>query len=150
MDHRVARLRTPEECVIVAKNALAMKRPDIALEARRRAVDIQVATHEAPTPPTPLEAETLAAIYASEAAMSHVKGKKVRATKSWQIVREKGLLQAAERGAANSEADHAALVELGLEDLSFDALILRHPESFSASAVEAATARATKRKKIQA
>jgi hypothetical protein len=146
MDHRVARLRTPEECVIVAKNALAMKRPDIALEARRRAVDIQVASHDAPTPPTPLEAETLAAIYASEAAMSHVRGKKVRATKSWQIAREKGLLQAAER-AANSDADHAALVELGLEDLSFDALILRHPESFSAAAVAAATTRASKRNK---
>jgi hypothetical protein len=143
MDHRVARLRTPEECVIVAKNALAMKRPDIALEARRRAVDIQVASHEAPTP---LEAETLAAIYASEAAMTHHRGKKTRATKSWQIAKEKGLLQAAER-AANSDAEHAALVELGLEDLSFDALILRHPESFSAAAVEAATARAAKRAK---
>jgi hypothetical protein len=147
MDHRVARLRTPEECVIVAKNALAMKRPDIALEARRKAVDLQVSTYEAPTPPTPLETETLAAIYASEAAMSHQRGKKTRATKTWHIAKEKGLLQAAER-AANTDADHAALVELGLEDLSFDALILRHPESFSAAAVAAATARASKRQKI--
>jgi hypothetical protein len=143
MDHRVARLRTPEECVIVAKNALALKRPDIALEARRRAVDIQVATHEAPTP---LETEALAAIYASEAAMSHQKGKKTRATKTWQVVKEKGLLQAAER-AVNSEADLAALAELGLEDLSFDALILRHPDSFSAAAVAASTARASKRQR---
>jgi hypothetical protein len=143
MDHRVARLRTPEECVIVAKNALAMKRPDIALEARRRAVDLQVSTHESPTP---LETEALAAIYASEAAMSHQKGKKARATKTWQIVKEKGLLQAAER-AVNSEADLAALAELGLEDLSFDALILRHPDSFSAAAVAASTARAAKRQK---
>jgi hypothetical protein len=144
MDHRVARLRTPEECAIVAKNAMALKRPDIALEARRKAIEMLVASHPAGSP---VETETLAAIYASEAAMTHQRGKKARATRTWEVVRKKGLIAAAER-ALHSEDDHATLVELGLEDLSFDALILRHPESFSAAAVAASTARDTERRKI--
>jgi hypothetical protein len=145
MDHRVARLRTPEECAIVAKNAMALKRPDIALEARRKAIEMLVSTHETVT--APVETETLAAIYASEAALTHQRGKKARATRTWEVVRKKGLIAAAER-VLHTEGDHATLVELGLEDLSFDALILRHPESFSAAAVAASTARDIERRKV--
>ena len=50
MDHRVERLRTPAECAIFARNAVDKKRPDLALEAHRKAVDLQVATHEAASP----------------------------------------------------------------------------------------------------
>jgi hypothetical protein len=144
MDERVTRLRTPEECDIFATNATARKRPDLALEARRKAVDLKVATHSADTP---LEKEALAALYSYETALTHQKGKKVRATRTWQLVKKKGILKAAQQTVC-TEADHQALLNLGLEDLSLDALIQRHPESFSAEAVESSAARMAERRKI--
>jgi len=61
MDHRVERLRTPAECASFARNAVAKNRPDLALEANRKSVNLNVATHEALTP---LEADGFAAVYA--------------------------------------------------------------------------------------
>ena len=77
MDHRVERLRTPAECEIFAKNATALKRPDLALEARRKAVDMQASTHETTSP---IEMEAFASVYALEALLTRKNGKKTRAS----------------------------------------------------------------------
>jgi hypothetical protein len=135
MDYRVERLRTPAECGIFAQNAAAKNRPDLVLEAHRKAVDLQVSTHETASP---LEAEALAAVYAHEALLAHQNGKKTRATTTWQAIKRYGIVEALQRVLNRPEQaeNRAALRELGLEDLAFEAVVLRHESSFSDAAVK--------------
>jgi hypothetical protein len=135
MDHRVERLRTPAECEIFARNAVAKNRPDLALEAQRKAVNLKVATHEAATP---LEAEALATVYAHEALLAHRNGRKTRATGTWQAIKRHGIIEAIQKAVSRrSQTDNRAeLREIGLEDLAFEAFVLRHEASFSPAAVQ--------------
>jgi hypothetical protein len=84
MDHRIEMLETPAECEIFARNATARKRPDLAVEARRKAVDMLAATHDANSP---VESEAFAAVYAYEALLTRMNGKKTRATGTWREVK---------------------------------------------------------------
>jgi hypothetical protein len=140
MDHRVESLRTPAECEIFARNATAKKRPDLAIEARRKAVDMQAATHETASP---LEAEGFAAVYAYEALLSRKNGKKTRATTTWQAIKRYGVIAAIQKAVSRppQSADYETLREMGLGDLAFEALVLRHEASFSDEAVQASKAR---------
>jgi hypothetical protein len=140
MDHRVENLRTPAECEIFAKNAAARKRPDLALEARRKAVDMQASTHEAASP---VEAEAFAAVYAYEALLTRRNGKKTRATGTWQAIKRYGVIEAIQRAVSRpAEAEgYETLREMGLEDLAFEALVLRHETSFSDETVQVSRTR---------
>ena len=143
MDHLVERLRTPEECESFAKNAAARKRPDLALEARRKAVEMKASQHNAETP---LETEAFAAVYAYEALLTQQKGKKTRASRTWALIRRHGIIQAVEKemNRPTEPGDYEALLEMGMADLAFEALVVRHPESFSAEALGTSTARLAK------
>jgi hypothetical protein len=140
MDYRVERLKTPAECEIFAKNARARNYPDLALAAQRKAIDLQVATHATASA---LEAESLAAVYAYEALLTRRNGKKTRATGTWQAVRRYGVVEAVQRAVCRPPEDPATITlrDLGLEDLAFEALVVRHEASFSAEAIEASKAR---------
>jgi hypothetical protein len=140
MDHRITRLRTPAECEIFAKNATARKRPDLALAARRKAVEMQASAHATDSP---VEAEALAAVYAYEALLTRKNGKKTRATGLWQVIKRWGIIEAVQRTLDRpaETASYDTLRELGMEDLAFEALIVRHAESFSDQAVETSRAR---------
>jgi|SRR5687768_12803916 hypothetical protein len=140
MDYRVARLRTPAECEIFAKNAIARNHPDLALAARRKAIDLQVSTHETASA---VEAESLAAVYAYEALLTRRNGKKTRATGTWQAIRRYGIIEAVQRAVCRPPEGPAdiTLRDLGLEDLTFEALVVRHEASFNAAAIEASKAR---------
>ena len=144
MDYRVERLRTPAECEIFAKNAIARNHPELALAARRKAIDLQVSTHETASA---VETEGLAAVYAYEALLTRRNGKKTRATATWQAVKRYGIIEAVQR-AVSRPADEPpgtlTLRDLGLEDLTFEALVIRHEASFSAAAIEASKARLAK------
>jgi hypothetical protein len=143
MDYRVERLRTPAECESFAKNAIARNHPELALAARRKAIDLQAATHETGSA---VEAEAFAAVYAYEALLTRRNGKKTRATGTWQAVRRYGIIEAVQR-AVNAPPDKPGAVtlrDLGLEDLAFEALVLRHEAAFSAAAIEASKARLAK------
>ena len=143
MDYRVERLRTPAECESFAKNAVARNHPELALLARRKAIDLQASTHETGSP---VETEAFAAVYAYEALLTRRNGKKTRATATWQAVRRYGIIEAVQR-AVNRPPDEPGtltLRDLGLEDLAFEALVMRHEASFSAAAIEASKARLAK------
>ena len=146
MDHRVERLRTPEECESFAKNAAARKRPDLALEARRKAVEMKASEHEVQTP---VEKEALAGVYAYEALLTQKNGKKTRASRTWQLIKRYGIIEAVQRAVNRpaETADYESLLEMGMADLAFEAIILRHPEAFSAEAVGASEARLAERSK---
>ena len=134
MDYRVERLRTPAECEIFAKNAAARNRPDLVLEAQRKAIDLQVSTHETGSL---VEAEGFAAVYAYEALLTRKNGKKTRATAIWQAIKRRGIIEAVQSAVSRppDRTGRVTLRDLGLEDLAFEALVVRHEASFSDAAV---------------
>ena len=82
MHELVMRIKDPDLCYVFAKNATRRGHPELALEAYRRAVDLRALEHSASN-----EAELAAfrAIYAYEEALSYNKGKRTRATGTWQM-----------------------------------------------------------------
>jgi hypothetical protein len=135
----VARLTTPEDCEEFAQWAQT-RTPDLAAQARRRAVELRAAAHGASNT---VEQELYAAVYAYEAVLANKRDRRVTASRTWQMIRRHGIVQAAERAVNRPQptAGYNALVELGLANHAFEAVILRHPESFSPEAVARAAAR---------
>jgi hypothetical protein len=133
MDERVARLKTPEDCEQFAIN-VQTKLPDLAQAARRRAVELRAAAHGAESA---AEQEALAAVYAYERVQSARSGRKFRASRTWQMIDRHGIIEAVQR-AVNRPADpvgYKALAEMGMLDLAFESVVLRHPDTFTPEAV---------------
>ncbi len=133
MDERIAELKTPEDCEQFAAKVLAQL-PALAQAACRRAVELRAAAHGAAEV---TEREALEAVYAYERVLSERRGKKIRASRTWQMIHRYGIIEAVER-AVNRRADpsgYTALAEMGMQDLAFEAIVLRHPGVFSPEAV---------------
>jgi hypothetical protein len=135
MDESIKRtLSTPEECEQFAINVEARGKPELAIEARRLAIELRAAAHGARTT---AEREALEAVYAYERAMSVLKGKKTRASRTWQMIERRGIIPAVEVVVSRpaESAGYTTLVKMGLEKMAFEAVVLRHPEVFSSDAV---------------
>lgn len=134
MNELIAKLKTPEECVVFEKNVLDRGRPDLALEARKRAVELHAIQHGAATE---VERECLEAVFAYEQVLSAKNGKKTRASRTWPMIERHGIIGAVERAVDRKvdTAGYTALVGMGLQDYAFESVILRHPQSFSQDAV---------------
>lgn len=135
MDERVKKITTPEGCVIFAKNCVERGRPDLAEQARERAVQLRAEAYGAESE---AEKEALEAVYAYEEVLSIKNGKKTRAGRTWQMINRHGIIDAVER-AVNRPVEtqgYTALTEMGLENYAFEAVILRYPDLFSPEAVQ--------------
>jgi hypothetical protein len=133
-DSIITKLATPEECLSFEKNALLRNRPDLAKEARRRAIQLRAEKYGAKTD---AEKECLEAVYAYERVLTDKNGKTTRANRTWQMIKRHGIIPAVERAVSRpvETAGYTALVEKGLEDFAFEAVILRHPQHFSQEAI---------------
>lgn len=123
-------LTNPKEC-----ENLAIILTELARLSRRRAIELRAESHNFNRE---VEIELLQAIYAYEELLTQRNGRRTRANRTWQMVTRYGIIKAAER-AVNRPADAMGfriLVEMGLVDLTFEAVILRHPEEFSVNIVE--------------
>jgi len=129
MHDLVMRIKDPKLCYVFARNAVSRGHPELALQSYRRAVDLRTEQHE-----TNCEAEEAAvrAIYAYEEALSYRKGKRTRATGTWQLVSRKGIFNAlAQRVESRTTPDvMPTLKELGMEDYSFSATMKAYPQAF--------------------
>jgi hypothetical protein len=145
MDVRVARLQTADECEQFALN-VESRLPDLARDARRRAVELRAADHGAKTV---AEQEALKAVYAYEGALAQKHGKNVRASRTWQMIDRHGILGAVERAVDRPDdpTGYRALVEMGMQDLAFEEVVLRHRDAFSAEAVSRSLERLERWKK---
>jgi hypothetical protein len=137
MDEKVARLMTPEDCEQFARN-VQKDHPELTQEAHRRAVELR-ADARAKTLGLngPVEREALQAIYAYEEVLSKKNGKPTHASRTWQMVTRHGIIGTVER-AVNRRTDasgYLALVEMQMQDITFESVVLRHPDDFSADAV---------------
>ena len=135
MDDRVRKLSTPKECEVFARNALAQGRLDLATEARQRAVELRAAAYGATSD---AERECLEAIYAYEEILFDKHGKRVKASRTWQMIKRRGIIAAIEQAVDRPDgtAGFTALKNVGLENFAFEAVILRHSTLFSDRAVE--------------
>ena len=133
MDERVARLKTPDDCEQFALNVEA-RLPDLACAARRRAVELRAAEHGTETA---AEREALEAVYAYERVLWKKRGKRIRAARTWQMIKRHGIIDTVERAVKRNDdpAGYTALVEMGMQDLAFEAVVLRYPDVFSPEAV---------------
>ena len=135
MDELIAKLKTPEECIVFEKNVTERNRPDLALAARKRAVELRALQHGATTD---VERECLEAVFAYEQVLSAKNGKKTRASRTWPMIERHGIIDAVERAVNRKDEamGYTALLKMGLENYAFEAVILRHPSSFSADVVQ--------------
>ena len=139
MDEIISRLKTPEECEQLAKNVLE-KNPELARQARRRAVELHAAAYGAESA---AEREALQAVYAYEQVLSKTRGKKTRASRTWQMIKRHGILGAVERAVNRKDVTmgYKSLIEMGMQDFAFEAVVMRYPSLFSPEALKRATQR---------
>ncbi len=129
MHELVMRIKEPELCYVFARNANRKGHPELALQAYRRAVDLRA---EKAGANCEVELAALRAVFAYEEALSFSKGKRTRATGTWQMIGRHGLLPAiCKRLHSGTDAALAqVLKELGMEDYSFAAVYQAYPDAF--------------------
>ena len=134
MDLRVVKLKSPAECESFAQNARERGAPDLADQARKRAVQLRAEAHGATTE---AERECLEAVYAYEEVLSASRGRRQPASRTWQMIHRHGVRPAVERIVTKraESAGYSALAEMGLLDMAFEAVVLRYPDFFSAEAI---------------
>jgi len=139
MDETVRRLRTPEECEQFIKN-VQERYPALAIEARRKAVELRAAAHGAQTA---AEREALQAVYAYEEVLSAKRGCKTKASRTWQMIKRHGIINAVERAVNRKQETlgYTTLIEMNMQDFAFEAVVLRYPDLFSPETIERAKAR---------
>jgi hypothetical protein len=106
---------------------------------RREIIESRARKH---SPRNDAERDAYAAVYAYEEVKSTTK-RRFRANRTWQAIERHGIIQAVERlvTRATETEGYRARVAAGLEEMAFEAVILRHPEVFSTEAVAAASER---------
>lgn len=142
MDERIQRLDTLRKCENFARNATERDRPDLAAEARQRAVQLRAEEYGAKST---AEKEALQAVYAYEDLLTNKNGRTTRASRTWQMIKRHGIIEAIERAVKRDAVTqgYTMLVEMGLQEYAFEAVILRHPDVFSDEAVQISRARLT-------
>jgi hypothetical protein len=118
----------------------ACANPKTSREARRQRVMLRAANH---APTSQAERECYEAVYAYEEALSKLNGKTTRASRTWPVIEKKGVIAAVEAIVTRAVETKAyrLLIEMELEDMTFEAVILRHPDVFSSDALAASQRR---------
>lgn len=134
MDRRVLALKTVAECRTFAENARERGAKDLADQSLQRAIQLRAQARGATTD---VEHECLEAVYAYEEILTSKRGKRQPASRTWQMIKRHGVLPAVERIVTKvaESSGYTELVKMGLKDFSFEAVVVRHPESFSQDAV---------------
>ena len=139
-EERIEKLGTWQQCETFAKNAEARGRPDLAILAKRRAVELRVSLHAVQTF---AEKEALRAVYAYEETLVRKHGRRIRASRTWQMIKRHGIIHAVER-AVNRTGEtqgYKALADMGMLDYAFENVVLRYPELFRVETVKRAQTR---------
>jgi len=133
MHKLVKRIKEPELCYVFAKNAIQRGHPHLAQQAYRRAVDLRAEQYGAKSK---AEFAALRAIYAYEECLGYAKGKRTRATGTWQMVNRFGLLTAVHTRMQSSSGEDVmqALRELDMADYSFEAVATEYGQEIQQAA----------------
>jgi hypothetical protein len=126
-------LETPAECDQLIEN-VEKRNPDLAKRALRKKIEIQAVKHGAKSD---AETEAVQAIYAYEEAQSKIKGHKSRASRTWPMIKKYGIIGTVEKLVTKPQVTMGfnTLIEMGLLDYAFEAVVLRYPQLFSEKAI---------------
>lgn len=140
MEERIARLKTSRDARKLAENARRLGYSELEARALQRASELN-AIEDGYT--SPAQQAIATALNAYEEQQSQLKGRTFRANRTRQMLAKHGALAAAERMVLHRQPSKGfeVLEEAGLQELSFEAIIDRFPDEFSAASVEAARAR---------
>ena len=118
---------------LLAKNAGA-ERPDIASAALKRLIELRALEYGAKSE---AEIECLKALYAYEEVLRDRHGRRQPAAYTRRMFKDHGVLKAVDLLVSKEKetAGYTALVEVGLQDYAFEAVVLRYPTLFSPAAV---------------
>jgi hypothetical protein len=132
-DPYINKLDTPEKCERYAQNVQAGS-PENAKAARRRAIELQAQQFSASTG---AEREALQAVFAYERVLSEKNGKKTRANRTWKMIKSRGIIPAVDHivKKPSESSGYTILVDMGMQDMAFEAVVLRYPDLFSEEAV---------------
>ena len=136
----VANLSTPEDCQRLATNALAHGRQSVANAARGKGIELRAAAYGAKTP---VEQACAEAICAYEDLLNAGRARRVAAAGTRRLVRNHGLKGAVERAVNNAQdrEGYRRFVRAGLQQFSFEAVVMRFPNHFSDQAKRRAESR---------
>jgi len=140
MDERVQRLKTSIDARKLAENARQRGHVELANEALQRAGELR-AIEEGFT--SPAQQAIAAALYAYEEQQSRVKGRTFRASRTRQMLANRGAIEAASNMVLSPRPStgFSVLEEAGLKALTFEAIVDRFPDEFPSHVVDAARAR---------
>lgn len=132
----VARLKTPQDCDAVSINAIEGNRPEVVIAAQRKKIELLAEQYG--DAHTEAEKECIKAVYAYEEALTTKNGKKTRATYTWRGIRKNGILKAVDKAVSKKTETkgYAELMKMGLQDMAFEAVVLKYPSLFSDEAVQ--------------
>ena len=138
---KIPKCSSPERYEQYALNVEAQS-PEKAQEARRQAVRMRAEQRGAKTD---AERECLEAIFAYEWTLFKKHNKRQRASYTWRMVSERGIIPAVEHAVtrAKETSGYRGLEAEGMLEMAFEAVVLRHPEMFSAAAVAKSDERLT-------
>ncbi len=129
-----AKLKTTAECAQMEINALGKGRGDIAIASRKRAIELRAIEFGSDDE---VERECLEAVFAYEECLRVKNGRRTNASRTWPAIRRDGVIKAVDDivQRKTESAGYALLAQMGLGDYAFEAVVLRHPERFTAEAV---------------
>lgn len=113
---------------------------DLAKIARRRAIELRAINLGKMSE---VETELWKALYAYEEILSKNNKRRTPASRARQMIKRYGIIETAER-AVNRKIEamgYRILVDMGLQDLTFEAVIVRFPEAFNQQIVKLAQSR---------
>ncbi len=133
-------ITTPEDCEVMARNCEARGRSDLALLALQHSIELRAKTVEVETEP---EADAVQSVYAFEETQYVKLGKRIRASKTWKMIKDHGVMGAVERIVNQTQEtdDYQGLVDLGLEGFAFECVVDKYPDLFEQATVKTARAR---------
>lgn len=136
-------LKTEKECENFAKNAEKRQRPDLVELIHRKSIDLAIKKHPDFSSLRVVEIECLKAIYCYEKVLKIKNGKTTKANYTWKSISNHGIINAVDKLVSKTDdtMGFTHLNKIGLADYSFEAIVIRYPNSFSNKAAEQAKLR---------
>ena len=130
----IASCANPNQLRQIAKNARAKGEEEVRLAAQRRLYEVLPSEQ-----PGTLEYDVWQSIHALEGELSDERGKTVRLSRTRQkITRDKEAKTVADLIMGSPSEGYRMLIDRGMQDLTFEAVALRHPERFDQLVLHAA------------
>jgi len=138
MDPRVARLKTYDDCNSFAEN-VRVTHPELAAQAKKRGVLLRA---DAQGAKSEIERDAFAVVFALEDANTTT-SRRYYATRTRNSFNKLGIISTVEKKVIQKRAaaGYKALIEHGLDEFTFEAVVLRYPDFFSTEAVNSARLR---------